>query len=252
MESGRILTSVQNNIATVTFSHPASNSFPALLLQELTLTFQKLSNDKTLAAIILQSEGEKAFCAGASFDELVAIETLEEGKAFFSGFANVLNAMRTCSKLIIGRVQGKTVGGGVGLVAACDYVIATETASIKLSELTIGIGPFVIAPAVERKIGKTSLAELTLNAHQWKSADWAQQKGLYTEVYATIEEVDEAVGKLTTQLAEYNLRALRALKHTFWKGTDDWEDIMYDNAEISGRLALSDFTKKALEKYKKQ
>lgn len=251
MKTGRITTTVHNNIATVTFGNAAGNSFPSALLEELTITLHTISNNKGLVAIILQSEGEKAFCAGGSFDEMVLMHTLEEGKAFFSGFANVINAMRTCSKLIIGRVQGKAVGGGVGLIAACDYVIATKEASIKLSELTIGIGPFVIAPALDRKIGKTALADLTMNAHEWKSAEWALLKGLYTEVHDSLEAVDSAVAALAGRLAEYNPKALRALKHTLWRGTEDWEELLYDNAEISGRLVLSDFTKKALEKFKK-
>ncbi|SFU27990.1 methylglutaconyl-CoA hydratase [Pustulibacterium marinum] len=251
MQTGSIKTTIQENIATVTFGHPASNSFPSALLQELTDTFHKLSLNKSISVIILESEGDRAFCAGASFDELVAIETIEDGKAFFSGFANVLNAMRTCTKLIIGKVQGKAVGGGVGLIAACDYVLATEKASIKLSEFTIGIGPFVIAPAVDRKIGKTALADITLNAHEWKTAQWAKETGLYTQVLPDTESLDQATQELAEKLNTYARKALRAMKHTLWKGTEDWEELLYDNAEISGRLALSEETKKALSKFKK-
>ncbi len=182
-ENGSLYTHIENKIATVEFGHPASNSFPSELLTRLANEFDKLSNNDEVAIIVLKSEGDRAFCAGASFDELVAIDNLEDGKQFFSGFANVINAMRRCTKLIVGRVQGKTVGGGVGLAAACDYVLATEHASIKLSEFTIGIGPFVIAPAVERKIQVSGLAELTLDATSWKNAYWAKEKGLYATCF---------------------------------------------------------------------
>ena len=188
---GSLYTSIENNIATILFGHPASNSFPSVLLDRLTKELQRISLLDTVHVIVLKSEGEKAFCAGASFDELVAIDTLEAGKQFFSGFANVINAMRNCSQLIIGAIQGKTVGGGVGLAAACDYVLATEAASVKLSELSIGIGPFVIAPAVERKIGVSGLAELTLAATEWKTAYWAKEKGLFAKVYETQKELEK-------------------------------------------------------------
>ncbi len=251
MQSGTITTHIQDNIATVTFGHPASNSFPSTLLQELAATFHTLSANKTISVVVLQSEGDRAFCAGASFDELLTIKTLEDGKAFFSGFADVLNAMRSCTKLIIGKVQGKAVGGGVGLIAACDYVIASEKAAIKLSEFAIGIGPFVIAPAVDRKIGKTALADITLNAHTWKTAQWAKDHGLYTEVLPDMESVTQAVEALIDRLNSYAPKALRAMKYVLWKGTEHWDDLLYENAEISGRLALSDETKQALQKFKK-
>ena len=211
-ENGSLYTHIENKIATVEFGHPASNSFPSVLLERLANEFDKLSTNNEVSVIVLKSEGDRAFCAGASFDELVAIDNLTDGKAFFSGFANVINAMRRCSKLIIGRVQGKTVGGGVGLAAACDYVLATEHASIKLSEFTIGIGPFVIAPAVERKINVSGLAELTLDATSWKNAYWAKEKGLYARVFETQRELDKEVEILSEKLASYNPEALAEMK----------------------------------------
>ncbi|MGG6229770.1 enoyl-CoA hydratase/isomerase family protein [Tenacibaculum sp. SDUM215027] len=249
-ESGSLYTNIEYNIATVEFGHPASNSFPSVLLERLTNEFDKLSANDEVSVIVLKSEGDRAFCAGASFDELVAIDNLEDGKAFFSGFANVINAMRRCSKLIVGRVQGKTVGGGVGLAAACDYVLATEHASIKLSEFTIGIGPFVIAPAVERKISVSGLAELTLDATSWKNAYWAKEKGLYARVFETQNELDKEVEILSEKLASYNPEALAEMKKALWKGTEHWEELLIERAETSGKLVLSDFTKKALEKFK--
>ncbi|MCH3881186.1 MULTISPECIES: enoyl-CoA hydratase/isomerase family protein [Tenacibaculum] len=250
-QNGSLYTDIQNNIATVEFGHPASNSFPSELLDRLTKELNVLSENETVSVIVLKSEGDRAFCAGASFDELVAISNLEEGKAFFSGFANVINAMRNCSKLIIGRVQGKTVGGGVGLAAACDYVLATEHASIKLSEFTIGIGPFVIAPAVERKIGVSGLAELTIDATSWKTAYWAKDKGLYAKVLENTSELDKEVDLLAEKLASYNPEALSAMKKALWLGTENWNNLLIERAEMSGKLVLSEFTKNALNKFKK-
>lgn len=250
-ENGSLYINIQNSIAIVEFGHPASNSFPSELLARLANELDVLSKNDKVSVIVLKSEGERAFCAGASFDELVAIDDLESGKAFFSGFANVINAMRRCSKLIIGRVQGKTVGGGVGLAAACDYVLATEHASIKLSEFTIGIGPFVIAPAVKRKIGVSGLAELTIDASSWKNAYWAKEKGLYARVFETMEELDKEIILLSEKLASYNPEALLEMKKALWKGTEHWQELLIERAEISGKLVLSEFTKKALEKFKK-
>ena len=250
-ENGSLYTNIQNNIATIEFGHPASNSFPSELLERLSKELKVVGGNDEVAIIILKSEGEKAFCAGASFDELVAISNLKDGKDFFSGFANVLNAMRTCGKLIIGRIQGKTVGGGVGLAAACDYVLATESAAIKLSEFTIGIGPFVIEPAVTRKIGVSGTAELTLDATSWKNAYWAKEKGLYAKVFETQKELDEAVEILAIKLASYNPIALTEMKKILWIGTDHWSLLLAERAAVSGELVLSDFTKEALKKFKK-
>lgn len=250
-ESGSLYTQIVNGIATVEFGHPASNSFPSVLLDRLTKELNLLSENSEVSVIVLKSEGNRAFCAGASFDELVAISNLEEGKSFFSGFANVINAMRTCSKLIIGRIQGKAVGGGVGLTSACDYVLATEHASIKLSEFTIGIGPFVIAPAVERKIGVSGLSELTLAASEWKTAYWAKEKGLYAKVFENVGDLDAEVSALANKLASYNPEALAQMKKVLWKNTQHWNELLAERAEISGKLVLSEFTKKALEKFTK-
>ena len=250
-QNGSLYVAINNNIATIEFGHPASNCFPSELLERLTKSLKELSTNKEVAVIILKSEGNKTFCAGASFNELIAIDNLIDGKHFFSGFANVINAMRTCGKLIIGRAQGKAVGGGVGLLAACDYVLATEQASIKLSELSIGIGPFVIEPAVSRKIGITATSEMTLEATNWKNAYWAKEKGLYNRVFETLKELDIELELLSERLASYNPEALVAMKKTIWKGTGNWGKLLAERAAISGELVLSDFTKKALEKFKK-
>lgn len=250
-EHGSLYTQIENKIATIEFSHPASNSFPSELLQRLTDELDKISANKEVSVIILKSGGEKAFCAGASFDELLQIDDLEKGEKFFSGFANVINAMRKCSQLIIGRIQGKAVGGGVGLAAACDYAFATEAASIKLSELTIGIGPFVIAPAVERKMGIAALAELTIAGHEWQNAYWAKEKGLYAKVYETVADLDKEVDFLAQKLAHYNPDALSDMKRVLWENTSNWDALLYERAAISGTLVLSEFTKNALSQFKK-
>jgi methylglutaconyl-CoA hydratase len=246
---GSLFTNIQQKVATIEFGHPASNSFPSELLARLTNELNSLSKNNEVAVIILKSEGEKTFCAGASFDELIAIKNLEEGKQFFSGFANVINAMRTCGKIIIGRVQGKAVGGGLGLAAACDYVLATEFASIKLSELTIGIGPFVIAPAIERKMGIVVLSELTLDATSWKNAYWAKEKGLYAQVFETTKELDIELELLALKLASYNPEALATMKKILWENTQHWDDLLIQRASITGELVMSEFTKNALANF---
>jgi methylglutaconyl-CoA hydratase len=249
--NGSLITSIENSIATVEFGHPASNSFPRSLLDLLTSEINNLNDNDAANVIVLKSKGTAAFCAGASFDELLAVSNQEEGLEFFSGFAHLINAMRRCSKLVIGRIHGKAVGGGVGIAAACDYVFATANASIKLSELAIGIGPFVIEPAVSRKIGKTAMTEMTLAAHEWKSAAWAQQKGLYVEVFETAELLDNAIADFASKLASYNPDALFEMKKVIWEGTENWESLLLERAAITGQLVLSDFTRNALEQFKK-
>ena len=251
MENGSLYTHIQNKIAVIEFFHPAGNSLPGELLARLASAFNELSANNAVNVIILKSEKETTFCAGASFDELLSISTAEEGKQFFLGFANVINAMRKCSKLIIGRVQGKAVGGGIGLAAACDYCFATDQASIKLSEFTIGIGPFVIAPAVVRKIGVAALSELTLDAANWQNAYWAKEKGLFAKIFESINEMDKEVDYLALKLSQYNPEALKEMKKVLWEGTEHWDILLEERAKISGKLVLSETTKNALQKFKK-
>jgi len=248
--NGSLETSFQNTITTVQFGHPASNSFPRQLLDRLTSEINALSRNENVSVIILKSEGTKTFCSGASFDELLKVENEEQGVEFFSGFAHLLNAMRNCNKIIIGRVQGKAVGGGVGIISACDYVFATPYSDIKLSELAIGIGPFVIEPAVSRKIGKTAMTQMTLAAHEWKSADWAFEKGLFS-VLCEAEKLDAEVESFATKLSAYNPEALYEMKKIIWEGTEQWESLLFERAAITGKLVLSDFTKNALLQFKK-
>ncbi|MBC7847117.1 MAG: enoyl-CoA hydratase/isomerase family protein [Flavobacterium sp.] len=248
--NGVLITTIENKIATLEFGHPASNSFPSDLLNRLTNELKALSNNAVVSVIILKSSGSGAFCAGASFDELLAVSNQQEATKFFSGFANVMNAMRNCSKIIVGRIHGKAVGGGVGIAAACDYALATTESTIKLSELAIGIGPFVIEPAVSRKIGQSAMAEMTLDT-EWKTAAWANQKGLYAKVYETTTELDTEITAFANKLASYNPEALMEMKKVLWEKTENWDTLLYERAEISGKLVLSDFSKKALNQFKK-
>jgi methylglutaconyl-CoA hydratase len=247
---GSVEYSIENQIATIEFGHPLSNSLPGTILNKLAETIATLGNDENVRVIVLKSLGEKAFCAGASFDELISIKDFETGKTFFSGFANVINACRKCPKFIIGRVQGKAVGGGVGVASAVDYCLATKHAEVKLSELAVGIGPFVVGPAVERKIGLSAMSELAINATEWRSAKWANKKGLYAQIFDTIEELDQEIDKLANKLAQSNTEAMSMLKKVFWQGTDHWDELLTDRAAMSGKLVLSDFTVNAINSFK--
>ncbi|MCK0130522.1 enoyl-CoA hydratase/isomerase family protein [Flavobacteriaceae bacterium F08102] len=241
---------IQDSIATIEFFHPAHNSLPGDILEKLRQTITKAGDNDEVKVIILKSGGDRTFCAGASFKELVNIKDAETGQIFFSGFAKVINAMRKCPKFIIGRIQGKTVGGGVGLAASTDYCMATKFASIKLSELNLGIGPFVVGPAIERKIGLAGMSQIAIDANTFYSPDWAQQKGLYAQVYESTTALDEAVLAFAQHLCTYNPEAMREMKQMFWKGTENWDELLAERAQISGRLVLSEFTKAKLKTFK--
>jgi enoyl-CoA hydratase/carnithine racemase len=247
---GAVTTVINNHIATITFFHPSHNSLPGKLLSELTEAIDQAGHDDDIRVIILKSSGDRTFCAGASFDELIAIDNIETGKKFFMGFANVINACRKCPKLILGRVQGKAVGGGVGLAAATDYCFATKFSAVKLSELAVGIGPFVVGPAVERKLGVSAMTQLAFNATEWQSAEWARSKGLYANIYDTIEEMDVAILELAQKLALSNPEAMRMMKKAFWSEAEHWDELLVERAAMSGQLVLSDFTRNAIQKFK--
>ncbi len=249
MSEAYVKQEIKNNIATIEFFHPEQNSLPSDLLKKLAETITEVGNNPDVKVIILQSGGERTFCAGASFQELISIDNAETGKVFFSGFANVINAMRKCPKFIIGRIQGKTVGGGVGIAAATDYCMATKFASIKLSELNVGIGPFVVSPAIERKMGVSAMSQIAIDANNFYDANWAREKGLFANVYESIEELDSEVQKFAEHLCSYNPEAMIEMKKVFWRGTNDWDNLLAERASISGRLVLSDFTKETLKSY---
>lgn len=250
IQEGFVKSETHQGITTIEFFHPQSNSLPGKILDELRQEIHFAGTHAETKVIVLKSAGEKAFCAGASFDELLQIKTEAEGLKFFSGFANVINAMRTCPKLIIARVQGKCVGGGVGLASAADYTIAIDKADIKLSELAIGIGPFVVGPVVEKKIGNAAFMALSIDAGMWRNSDWAKKKGLFAEVHENVENMDESIQRLAHNLAHSNPVAMAELKKIFWKGTENWDILLKERAAISGKLILSEFSRNALQQFK--
>lgn len=249
-QAAYVFQSIENGIATIEFYHPQSNSLPGAILHQLAETIKQVSADAATKVIVLRSAGEKVFCAGASFDELASIQTEEEGLRFFSGFAHVINAMRKAPQFVIARVQGKCIGGGVGLASAADYAIATASADVKLSELAVGIGPFVVGPAVERKMGLSAFSQLAIDAGRWRNAEWAGKHGLFAEVYTDITGVDDAVAKLANTLAKSSADAMRELKKVCWEGTDHWDTLLTERAGISGRLILSDYSKAFIQQFK--
>jgi methylglutaconyl-CoA hydratase len=250
IKDGYVTSHNEHGIITIEFFHPQSNSLPAKILELLAREIHSAENDNDTKVIILRSGGDGAFCAGASFDELSAINNETEGLKFFSGFANVINAMRKCKKIIIGRIQGKCVGGGVGFAAAVDYAIAVDKAEVKLSELAIGIGPFVVGPVIERKIGTSAFSQLAIDANLWRNAEWAKHKGLFAEVHSSIESMDESVYRLANSLSHSNPDAMAEMKKIFWKGTEHWDELLKERAAISGKLVLSEFTKHAIAAFK--
>lgn len=252
MQQAYVTYSVKNNIGYIEFFTPQHNSLPAAILKQLADTITTAAQDENSKVLVLKSGGQKTFCAGASFDELISIENEEQGLKFFSGFAHVINAMRCCPKFIIGRVQGKAIGGGVGLASACDYTLATTQAQIKLSELAVGIGPFVVGPAVERKIGNAAAYELAIDASSLRTAEWALQKGLFAQVYTNVEELDLAVEQLAVTLSNSSPQAMHEIKKAFWAGTELWDSLLLQRAAISGKLVLSSFTKNFIQQFKEK
>lgn len=243
---------INNGIGTITFFHPQSNSMPGAQLRNLAAEVEKLGKDEACKVIVLKSEGDKAFCAGASFDELIQIKDIDTGLKFFSGFAAVINAMRKAPKFVLARVQGKAVGGGVGIASAADYTYAVDGASVKLSELAVGIGPFVVGPAVERKVGTSAFCQLTINATEWQSAQWAKEKGLYAELFSNVADMDKAIDGLASRLAASNPEAMAMLKKIMWEGTENWDQLLIERAGMSGKLVLSEFTVNAINKFKQK
>ena len=252
MSEAYVKLNVEDGIGVIEFFHPQSNSLPGHILNLLAETIIEAGQDRGILAILLRSGGDRAFCAGASFDELIAIEDEAGGKEFFSGFAKVINAIRTCPKFVIGRVQGKAVGGGVGVASSVDYCFATKFASVKLSELAVGIGPFVVGPAVERKIGTAAFSELATDATEWRSAEWAQQKGMYASISESAEAMDATLDAFLEKIKTFNPAAMAEMKRIYWEGTEHWDQLLLERAQVSGRLVLSDFTRNAINKFKKK
>jgi methylglutaconyl-CoA hydratase len=235
----------------IEFFHPQSNSLPQSLLNDLAGHIHGVGLDDEIRVVVLRSVGDRAFCAGASFTELSQIKNSREGEDFFNGFAHVINSMRKCPKFIIARIQGKCVGGGVGIAAAADYAIALTGAEIKLSELEIGIGPFVVGPAVERKIGLSAFSQLTIDASSWRTADWAKTRGLYSEVHTNIQELDESIQRLVHHLSHSSPQAVKEIKKMLWQGTSNWDQLLSERAKISGQLVTSEQAQRAIRLFNK-
>lgn len=252
IKEGYVKVEKDHGIATIEFFHPQSNSLPGKILEKIGNVIHAEGLSATTKVIVLQSGGDRAFCAGASFDELASITNEAEGLHFFNGFAHVINAIRTCPRFVIVRVQGKCVGGGVGIAAAADYAIAVEGADIKLSELSLGIGPFVVGPAVERKIGTSAFSQLAIDATMWRPADWARKKGLYAELHPNVEGMDDSIARLSNSLSHFSNDSMMELKKILWKGTEHWDRLLTERAAISGKLVLSKFTKDFIEAFKQK
>lgn len=248
-KGGYVNSHTEHGITTIEFFHPQSNCLPLKMLDALAQEIHYAGTHDT-RVVVLKSAGNGAFCAGASFDELLAVQNEHDGMLFFSGFANVINAMRKCTKLIIGRIHGKCVGGGVGLAAAVDYAIAVKDAEVKLSELAIGMGPFVVGPAIERKIGVSAFSQLAIDTTLWRNSDWAKQKALFAEVHQSVQDMDESISRLANSLSHFSPQAMAEMKKAFWRGTDNWDTLLKERAAVSGKLILSDFTKNAITSFK--
>jgi methylglutaconyl-CoA hydratase len=249
-DKGFVSSNIKNGVGEIEFYHPKSNSLPSDLLSQLAISINEFGSKPEVKVILLSSGGDKAFCAGASFDELLKLKTESEGEKFFNGFGNVILSIKNAHKFVVVKVQGKTVGGGVGIACAADYVIATESASLKLSELFIGIGPFVIGEAVKRKIGLANFSSLAINSSQWKDFDWGRTSGVYNEIVSNKEELDNRTDILLSELITYSPDAMARTKEMFWEGAGNLEVIMKDKAKQSGSLVLSEFTKQKLNSFK--
>jgi methylglutaconyl-CoA hydratase len=250
-DTSYVKSETHNGITTIEFFHPQSNSMPLLLLEKLSHHIHSAANEEETLVIVLRSAGSAAFCAGASLTELTNITTSAQATDFFTGFAHVINAIRKVPKMVIARIHGRCIGGGLGIAAAADYAIALEGADIKLSELSIGIGPFVVGPAVERKIGLSAFSNLAIDSSMWRNAEWAKRKGLYAELHSSVENMDESIARLCNSLARSSPSAMAELKKVFWKGTENWDQYLLERAAISGRLLLEPAAKKALGGMKK-
>jgi methylglutaconyl-CoA hydratase len=247
-EPGNVIVDIANRNARVTFSHPKSNALPGVLLGDLALEFDALAKAPDVRVIVLRSEGGSTFCAGASFDEFRAVSTPAEGKEFFSGFARLILAMIRCPQFVLGRVHGKAAGGGIGIIAACDYSFALETAAVRLSELAVGIGPFIVGPVIERKVGPGPFAAMAIDT-EWRDAAWCERHGLFSRVFDTTHALDAVLNVTASRLASSNPEAMLRMKRMFWSGTEHWETLLFDRASMSGELVLSDYTKRAIEAF---
>jgi len=246
---GYVRTEIADGIGRIEFFHPKSNALPSAILRDLAAAVTAVGADPSARVIVLQSGGTGPFCAGASFDELTAIASPEQGQEFFSGFARVILAIIRAPKFVISRVHGKAAGGAVGLIAASDFSMAVSKASAKLSELAVGIGPFVVGPVIEKKIGLAAFGAMSVDA-DWRDAAWGERHGLYAKLFDDVAAMDDAVTALATTLAASNPEAMAMLKRVFWAGTEQWDSLLAERAAMSGTLVLSEFTRNAIGAFK--
>jgi methylglutaconyl-CoA hydratase len=245
LTDGYVRSDVQDGVATLTFFHPKSNSLPGRLLAELAAAVTDAGRNAEAKVIVLRSDGEGAFCGGASFAELQAISDAESGKRFFMGFVNLILAMIRAPKFVVTRVHGKAVGGGVGIVSASDFAVAAKGASLKLSELAVGLGPFIVGLPIQKKIGLGAFSAMSIDA-DWRDAEWGYRHGLYAELHDDVAALDAALDRRVKTLASSNPQAMAQLKKVFWEGTEEWSAQLDARAGMSGTLVLSDFTSKAV------
>ena len=249
LTEGEVRVEVKDGVGAVEFFHPKGNSMPGALLRQLASEITALGEEPEVRVIVLRSGGTGPFCAGASFDELTRVSTPEEGREFFSGFSRVILAMIRAPKFVVTRVQGKAAGGAVGLIAASDYCMAVSGASAKLSELALGIGPFIVGAVIEKKMGLAGFSAMAVDA-DWREAAWCERQGLYARVCENVFELDSAVARLTGTLAVSNPEAMSELKRIFWAGTEGWDELLDERARMSGRMVLSEFTKRSIQKFR--
>lgn len=242
-------TQIENSIAKIQFYNPASNACDPSMLAQMVHAFNTLSANSQVKVILLSSKGNKAFCAGASITHLSELKDMKAATDFFSGFGRLILSMKNCNKIIVTSVQGKAVGGGVGIIAASDYVIATENSGLRLSELMIGIGPLVIAPAVIRKVGVAHFSQLSLKPSTWKDAKWGAAHGLFNELVTDGDSLENVTVDYCNSLASYSAQALSALKSVLWQGTEHWEELLYENAAKTATLSLSEDAQESFKKF---
>ena len=207
-----LLVDRNNAIATVTLNRPqVHNAFDETLIADVTACFARLSEDAEVRAIVLRGAGE-SFCAGADLHWMgrMAGYSQEENRADADALQRMFDVIATCPKPTIARVQGGAIGGGVGLVAVCDVVIAAPEAKFALSEVRLGLVPAVIAPYVLQKIGMGAARALFVTGERF-NAEEALRIGLVQQVVAAIE-LDAAIQKKLEWILHAGPNAIAAAK----------------------------------------
>lgn len=218
MEAGLSITltpqgAAHNVVAQITLNRPeVRNAFDDTLIQSLTKAFTRLGKDANVRVIILRAEGS-AFCAGADLNWMQrSVDfSFSENVQDAHHLAAMLKAIYDCPKPVIARVHGAAFGGGVGLVAACDIALATESAKFCLSETRLGLIPAVISPFVVPKIGQTAARRYFLTAEVF-SATQAAHLNLVTEVASDEAALDALLAKIVGAILANGPEALSQSK----------------------------------------